>query len=145
MAQTMISIRVENDLKQSFDALCKEFGLSTSAAMTLFMKAVVRERKIPFEIKADPSPVNPLQDMPQAYGMPQDYLPPQSYMPPQSYGPPQNYGSPEDSLSNTLYQQGALFDQLTGGSLAEGQRKMTLDDISYESVHAQLNGGKPKK
>ncbi len=29
------------------------FGLSNSAALNLFMKAVVRERRIPFEIKAE--------------------------------------------------------------------------------------------
>ena len=54
MSQTAISFRVDNELKQGFDSLCNEFGLSNSAALTIFMKAVVRERKIPFEIKADP-------------------------------------------------------------------------------------------
>ncbi len=53
MAQTTISVRVDNNLKSSFDSLCENFGLSGSAALTLFMKAVVRERRIPFEIKAD--------------------------------------------------------------------------------------------
>ena len=55
MPQTAISFRVDNELKQSFDSLCDAFGLSNSAALTIFMKAVVRERKIPFEIKVDPS------------------------------------------------------------------------------------------
>ncbi len=53
MAQTTMSLRIDNNLKNSFDSLCDNFGLSSSAALTLFMKAVVRERKIPFEIKAD--------------------------------------------------------------------------------------------
>ncbi len=48
-----MTIRVDEQLKKSFDGLCDEFGLSNSAALNLFMKAVVRERKIPFEIKAD--------------------------------------------------------------------------------------------
>lgn len=48
-----MSIRVDEQLKKSFDLLCDQFGLSNSAALNLFMKAVVRERKIPFEIKAD--------------------------------------------------------------------------------------------
>lgn len=42
----------DNSLKKSFDSLCEEFGFTTTAAITVFMKAVVRERKIPFEIKA---------------------------------------------------------------------------------------------
>ncbi|MBR4817218.1 MAG: type II toxin-antitoxin system RelB/DinJ family antitoxin [Bacteroidales bacterium] len=50
---TTISIRVDETLKKNFDTLCDQFGLSNSAALNLFMKAVVRERKIPFEIKAD--------------------------------------------------------------------------------------------
>ncbi len=50
---TSMTIRVDEQLKKSFDGLCDEFGLSNSAALNLFMKAVVRERKIPFEIKAD--------------------------------------------------------------------------------------------
>ena len=50
---TTITIRVDEQLKSNFDSLCDLFGLSNSAALNLFMKAVVRERRIPFEIKAD--------------------------------------------------------------------------------------------
>ena len=52
MAQTSMTFRVDNSLKKNFDTLCEEFGFTTTAAITVFMKAVVRERKIPFEIKA---------------------------------------------------------------------------------------------
>lgn len=48
-----MTIRVDEQLKKSFDVLCDQFGLSNSAALNLFMKAVVRERRIPFEIKAE--------------------------------------------------------------------------------------------
>ena len=50
---TSMTIRVDKDLKSSFDKLCDQFGLSNTAALSIFMKAVVRERRIPFEIKAD--------------------------------------------------------------------------------------------
>ncbi|MBD5351719.1 MAG: type II toxin-antitoxin system RelB/DinJ family antitoxin [Bacteroides sp.] len=53
MNQATISIRVEPVLKQKFDMLCETFGLTTTAAFNIFMKAVVRERRIPFEIRAD--------------------------------------------------------------------------------------------
>ncbi len=53
MSQTTMSIRVDSDLKQRFDVLCDEFGLSNTAALMLFIKAVVRESRIPFEIKTD--------------------------------------------------------------------------------------------
>ena len=53
MAQSTITIRVDDVLKKNFDSLCDQFGFSNTAAFTIFMKAVVRERKIPFEIKVD--------------------------------------------------------------------------------------------
>ena len=50
MSTTAISIRLDSDIKEQFDNLCKEFGISTSAAFNLFARAVVRERAIPFPI-----------------------------------------------------------------------------------------------
>lgn len=52
MSQATISIRVDQTLKKNFDTLCEAFGLSATAAFNIFMKAVVREKRIPFEIKA---------------------------------------------------------------------------------------------
>lgn len=51
MQQANISIRVDKSLKEKFCDLCEEFGLTTTSAIQIFMKAVVRERKIPFEIR----------------------------------------------------------------------------------------------
>lgn len=51
MQQANISIRVDKSLKENFCGLCEEFGLTTTSAIQIFMKAVVRERKIPFEIR----------------------------------------------------------------------------------------------
>jgi len=48
-----MSIRLDSNLKQKFDLLCDEFGLSNTAALMLFIKTMVRERRIPFEIKTD--------------------------------------------------------------------------------------------
>ena len=53
MGQSTISIRVDEKLKKSFDELCNSVGLSNTAAITVFMKAVVRERRIPFELRAE--------------------------------------------------------------------------------------------
>ena len=52
MAQATFSVRMEDGLKKDFDSLCADFGMSMSTAITVFAKAVVRERKIPFEISA---------------------------------------------------------------------------------------------
>ena len=53
MAQTNINIRMDENLKQDFDALCAEMGLTMTAAFTVFARAVTRKRAIPFEIAAD--------------------------------------------------------------------------------------------
>lgn len=53
MALSTVTIRVDDMLKNNFNSLCGQFGLSNTAAYTLFMKAVVRERRIPFEIRID--------------------------------------------------------------------------------------------
>jgi DNA-damage-inducible protein J len=52
MAQSILSVRIDADLKKQFDTLCGEFGMNTTTAITVFAKTVVRERKIPFEITA---------------------------------------------------------------------------------------------
>ncbi|MBR5063075.1 MAG: type II toxin-antitoxin system RelB/DinJ family antitoxin [Prevotella sp.] len=52
MAQVSMTVRMDSNLKASFDELCAQFGMSANAAMNIFANAVVRQRKIPFEIKA---------------------------------------------------------------------------------------------
>lgn len=53
MHDANISIRVDKALKERFSKLCGTLGLSTTSAFTLFMKAVLREKKIPFDIAVD--------------------------------------------------------------------------------------------
>ena len=52
MGQATLSMRVDDTLKKKFDMICDYFGFTSTAAITVFMKTVVRERRIPFEIKA---------------------------------------------------------------------------------------------
>lgn len=56
MAQTSINIRMDEDLKQQFDAFCSDIGMSMSTAFCVFAKTAVRERRIPFEISAEKDP-----------------------------------------------------------------------------------------
>ena len=56
MAQVSMTVRMDSQLKRNFDALCARMGMSANAAMNVFAKAVVMQRKIPFEIKAEPEP-----------------------------------------------------------------------------------------
>ncbi len=52
MAQVSMTVRMDSQLKQNFDALCQQFGMSANTAMNIFANAVVMYRKIPFEIRA---------------------------------------------------------------------------------------------
>jgi addiction module RelB/DinJ family antitoxin len=52
MAQATFSVRMDENLKRQFDALCADFGMNATTAFNIFARAVVRERKIPFEIQA---------------------------------------------------------------------------------------------
>jgi len=53
MAQTAMTVRVDNNMKRQFDALCEQFGMSVNAAVNVFINAVVRTRSIPFTINVE--------------------------------------------------------------------------------------------
>lgn len=50
MAQSNICIRMDENLKKQFDYLCNELGLTMSTAINMFVKAVVRENRIPLDL-----------------------------------------------------------------------------------------------
>lgn len=50
MAQATFSVRMDDSLKNQFEVLCNDFGMNMSTAINVFARAVVRERRIPFEI-----------------------------------------------------------------------------------------------
>ena len=54
MKQIVTTIRVDADLKAEFDKLCDEFGMSANTAFNIYVKTVVRQRRIPFQIEANP-------------------------------------------------------------------------------------------
>ena len=53
MALSTLTARVDEKDKLNFDAFCSSVGLTTSAAINMYVKAVLRERRIPFEIKQE--------------------------------------------------------------------------------------------
>lgn len=55
MTQTVnVNFKLDADVKKSMEQACSDMGLSMTAAFTIFAKKVGRERRIPFEISADP-------------------------------------------------------------------------------------------
>jgi len=51
---TMVNFRMDADLKKSMESVCRDMGLTMTTAFTMFATKVSRERRIPFEINADP-------------------------------------------------------------------------------------------
>lgn len=52
MAQ--INLRVDDEVKRNAERTLDDIGLSMSTAINIFLKTVVRENRIPFELSADP-------------------------------------------------------------------------------------------
>ena len=50
MAQATISARIDSTDKVAFDAFCNDVGISSSSAINMFIKTVIREHRIPFSI-----------------------------------------------------------------------------------------------
>lgn len=54
MAQTTVSVRMDDALKRDFDEVCNELGLSMTTAITMLAKKMTREKRLPFEVSVDP-------------------------------------------------------------------------------------------
>ena len=56
MAQTTFSVRMDADVKKQFDEFCSQVGMNTTVAFNLFARAVLREKRLPFEVALEPDP-----------------------------------------------------------------------------------------
>ena len=56
MSQAMVNFRMDEDLKKGMEQACRDMGMSMTTAFTIFAKKVSKERRIPFEVTADPDP-----------------------------------------------------------------------------------------
>ena len=50
MATVNMSIRMDKELKKQADAMFSDMGLNMTTAMNMFLRQVVRQGRIPFEI-----------------------------------------------------------------------------------------------
>lgn len=56
MAQDILSIRMDKDLKRELGQFCEKVGLSISSVINMYARKVVDEQKIPFEISVKKQP-----------------------------------------------------------------------------------------
>ena len=54
MAQTLVNIRMDEELKKKMEQTCQELGMNMTTAITIFAKKMTREKRIPFEVSVDP-------------------------------------------------------------------------------------------
>ena len=53
MATVNMSIRMDTELKKQAEAMFSDMGLNMTTAMNMFLRQVVRQGRIPFEIATD--------------------------------------------------------------------------------------------
>ena len=51
MAQTTLTIRIDEDIKSEAESLFSKIGLNMSSAINVFFRQAIREQSIPFELK----------------------------------------------------------------------------------------------
>lgn len=53
MESLTLNVRVDAEDKKSFEQFCSSVGMNVSTAVNMFIKAVLREQKLPFEVKSN--------------------------------------------------------------------------------------------
>ncbi len=53
MTTTNLNIRTNKEIKDKADSICSELGMNMTTAVNMFLRAMVRENGIPFELKLD--------------------------------------------------------------------------------------------
>ena len=53
MAQATLSVRMNSDDKRRFEEFCDETGMNVSVAINIFVKAVLRFNRLPFDVKTE--------------------------------------------------------------------------------------------
>ena len=56
MSQSVLSVRLDEDIKRRFDTFCSDAGMNASVAVNMFVRAVIREKRIPFDIIGNDDP-----------------------------------------------------------------------------------------
>lgn len=54
MGQTLVNIRMDEELKKNMEQTCQELGMNMTTAITIFAKKMTREKRIPFDVSIDP-------------------------------------------------------------------------------------------
>lgn len=57
MAQSVnINFRMDEQLKKNVEDICRRMGMNLTTALTICCRKIEQERRIPFDVTADPDP-----------------------------------------------------------------------------------------
>lgn len=54
MAQTLVNFRIDENTKKELEQVCDELGINVTTALNIFIKKMIREKRIPFDVSIDP-------------------------------------------------------------------------------------------
>ena len=54
MAQALVNVRMDEEVKKAMEEVCKELGITMSTAFNIYARKIVREKRIPFDVSVDP-------------------------------------------------------------------------------------------
>ena len=63
MSQVTFSIRMDDEIKRQLDDFCIQVGMNTTTAINMFARAVLRERRLPFDVTTDSDPFYSISNM----------------------------------------------------------------------------------
>ena len=49
--QATLSVRLDSEDKKKFEEFCSQTGMNVSVCINMFVKTVLRDQKLPFEVK----------------------------------------------------------------------------------------------
>ncbi len=56
MSQITFSIRMDEDVKRQLDDFCFQVGMNSTTAINMFARAVLREKRLPFDVTTERDP-----------------------------------------------------------------------------------------
>ena len=54
LAQTLVNFRIDENTKKEMEQVCNELGMNVTTALNIFIKKMIREKRIPFDVSIDP-------------------------------------------------------------------------------------------
>lgn len=51
-----VNFRMDEQLKRNVEEICQRMGMTLTTALTIYCKKIEQERRIPFDVTADPDP-----------------------------------------------------------------------------------------